>query len=133
MCFSSGLGATTALVHMLSNGDHLLCVDDVYGGTGRYFRQCATRFGIDVGFVDATDLELFEKAIKPNTKVINCDMTCGIFINTILSKKMVWVESPTNPLLKVMDIKAIADICKKHPNIILVVDNTFLTSYFQVC
>ncbi|CAB3380043.1 Hypothetical predicted protein [Cloeon dipterum] len=112
LCFSSGLGATTGLVHLLSSGDHLLSVDDVYGGTGRYFRQCATKFGIQVDFVDATKLELLEKAIKPNTK-------------------MVWIESPTNPLMKVIDIKAVSDICKQHPDIILVVDNTFLTSYFQ--
>ncbi|KAF4521417.1 hypothetical protein B566_EDAN010574 [Ephemera danica] len=112
LCFSSGLGATTALVHLLSAGDHLLCGDDVYGGTNRYFSKCASKFGIEIGFVDATDVKGFEKAIKPNTK-------------------MVWLESPTNPLLKVCDIKAIAEICKKYPDIILVVDNTFLTSYFQ--
>lgn len=60
---------------MLSSGDHLLSVDDVYGGTGRYFRQCATRFGIEVDFVDATNVALFEKSIKPNTKVIKLEIS----------------------------------------------------------
>jgi len=113
LCFSSGLGATTAIVSLLSAGDHMLSVDDIYGGTGRLFRNVAERFNISTTFAEGTDAEKFCKHLKPNTK-------------------LVWVESPTNPLLKVMDIPRIASLIKAYnKNIIFVVDNTFLTSYFQ--
>lgn len=111
LCFSSGLGATTVLMNLLKAGDHLVSGDDVYGGTNRHFSKCMIHMNIETSFVDATDPENVEKAIKDNTK-------------------MVWIETPTNPLLKVIDIKKISDIVKKR-NILLVVDNTFLTSYFQ--
>merc|ERR1712212_255614 len=112
MTFASGLAATTALTHILSAGDHIVSMDGVYGGTNRYFRKCASRMGIETSFVDATNPENVAAAIKPNTK-------------------MVWVETPTNPTLKVVDIRAVADITKKHEDIFLVVDSTFLSSYFQ--
>jgi len=112
LCFSSGLGTTTAITHILKAGDHIVSMDDVYGGTNRYFRQCASRMGIETSFVDATKPENVAAAIKPNTR-------------------MVWVETPTNPTLKVVDIRAVADITKKHKDIFLVVDSTFLSSYFQ--
>lgn len=113
LVFSSGLGATTALTSLLAVGDHIVCGDDVYGGTNRFFRQCASKYGIDFTFVDATNVNNVIKAVKNNTK-------------------MVWLETPTNPLLKLVDIKAISDSLKaKRPDIILVVDNTFLTCYFQ--
>ncbi|XP_069674489.1 cystathionine gamma-lyase-like isoform X2 [Periplaneta americana] len=111
LCFASGLGATTAVVHLLNAGDHMISVDDVYGGTYRYFSKVATRMNVETSYIDATDPSNLEAAIKPNTK-------------------LVWVESPTNPLLKVIDIKAIAEIVHKK-DILLAVDNTFLTSYFQ--
>merc|ERR1719410_2179765 len=110
--FSSGLATSTTITHLLSAGDHVISMDDLYGGTNRYFRKVAARMNIETSFVDATNPKSIEAAIRPNTK-------------------MVWVESPTNPTLKVVDIKAVAEITKKHPNIFLVVDNTFLSCYFQ--
>merc|ERR1712055_154537 len=112
MTFSSGLAATTALTHLLSAGDHIVSMDDVYGGTNRYFRKVASRMNIETTFVDATDPTKIETAIKPNTK-------------------MVWIETPTNPTLKVVDIRAVAAVTNKHKDIFLVVDNTFESSYFQ--
>merc|ERR1711970_298743 len=113
MTFASGLAATTALTHILSAGDHIVSMDDVYGGTNRYFRKVASRMNIETSFVDATDPSKIEAAIRPNTK-------------------MVWIETPTNPTLKIVDIKAIADIVKQHKDIFLVVDNTFESAYFQI-
>lgn len=110
--FSSGLGATTAIIHMLSSGDHIISMDDLYGGTNRYFRKVVDRMGIKTSFVDATNPENVENAIQENTK-------------------LVWIETPTNPTLKLVDIQRVAEICHKRENILLVVDNTFLSSYFQ--
>ncbi|XP_026497859.2 cystathionine gamma-lyase [Vanessa tameamea] len=113
LTFASGLGATTTLISLLNKGDHLVSSDDIYGGTNRLFRKVAERFGIETTFVDFTNLELLEKSFKKNTK-------------------MIWIETPTNPLLKVADIAAIVKIAKGYDeNIITVVDNTFLTSYLQ--
>lgn len=107
------MGATTSVVNLLNTGDHIVCVDDVYGGTYRYFRRVVSRMGIDTTFVDGTDVSNVEKALKPNTK-------------------LVWMETPTNPLMKVCDIKKTADVVHKRKDIILVVDNSFLTCYFQL-
>lgn len=112
LTFSSGLGATTTVLSMLSNGDHIIVGDDVYGGTNRLIRKVASRLGIEFTFVDPTNLMEFEASFKPHTR-------------------LVWVESPTNPLIKVADIEAISQICRRRENIVLAVDNTFLTSYFQ--
>lgn len=110
LAFSSGLAAeTTVLLALLRSGDHIVAFDDLYGGTKRLFNSIFPDF--DVTFVDATDAALVEKAIKPNTK-------------------LVWIETPSNPLLKLCDIQAVAEISKKH-KLILVVDNTFLSPYFQ--
>ncbi|XP_053950929.1 cystathionine gamma-lyase [Anastrepha ludens] len=111
LTFSSGLGAEMAVFSMLSNGDHVVVADDVYGGTGRLLRQVISRLGIQSNFVDPTDLLAFESAFQSNTK-------------------LVWIETPTNPLIKVADIEAISKLCRKR-NVVLAVDNTFLTSYFQ--
>ncbi|XP_020815165.1 cystathionine gamma-lyase-like [Drosophila serrata] len=113
LTFSSGLGATTAVLTMLSSGDHIIMGDDVYGGTNRLIRQVATRLGISASFVDPTKLDAIKAAVKPETK-------------------LVWIESPTNPLIKVADIEAIAKLVHGiREDLILAVDNTFLTSYFQ--
>jgi cystathionine gamma-lyase len=110
--FSSGCGATTCITSILKSGDHIVCCDDVYGGTNRQFNKIwVAKFGIEVDFVDMTDLDTVLKAIKPNSK-------------------MMWIETPTNPTLKISDIKALADIAKKH-NLVSVVDNTFSSPYFQ--
>jgi len=115
MTFSSGLAACTALTHLLSAGEHIVSMDDVYGGTNRYFRKVASRMNIQTSFVDATTASKVREAIQPNTR-------------------MVWIETPTNPTLKVVDIQAVADIVKEFKTkqeIILVVDNTFESAYFQ--
>ncbi|XP_044169447.1 cystathionine gamma-lyase-like [Acropora millepora] len=110
---ASGLSATMLLTHLLKSGDHILSVDDVYGGTNRYFSQVAApQMGIEISFVDLAELSKLKSAIKPNTK-------------------MVWVETPTNPLLKLVDIQGASEIVHQHEGIILVVDNTFMSSYFQ--
>lgn len=111
LAFSSGLAATTTLLHLLSNGDHVICIDDVYGGTQRYFRNIAARFGITFTFIDFVGDSYREALAKhPNTR-------------------MVWLESPTNPTLRVTDIALVAK--QTPPNTILVVDNTFMTPYCQ--
>ncbi|XP_053658513.1 cystathionine gamma-lyase [Anopheles marshallii] len=112
LTFSSGLGATTTIITMLQNGDHIVAGDDLYGGTNRLLRNVALKMGIEVDFVDLTKLQLVEQAIKPNTKLF-------------------WMETPTNPLLKVVDIRAVSEIAHKQPGIVVVVDNTFLSSYLQ--
>ncbi|BES97031.1 cystathionine [Nesidiocoris tenuis] len=113
LCFASGLGATAAINELLQKGDHIVSGDDVYGGTNRYFRKVATNHGVDITFVDTTNVEEITKAIKPNTK-------------------MVWLESPTNPMMKITDIPRVSEAIKKtKDDVILVVDNTFLTPYFQ--
>lgn len=111
ICFSSGLGAMTGMLGMLRTGDHIISGDDIYGGSNRLFQQVGTKFGLDVSFVDLTKLDAVESNIKPTTKLI-------------------WLETPTNPTLKVIDIRAVSQIAKAR-NIILAVDNTFLTPYFQ--
>ncbi|KAG6623259.1 Cystathionine gamma-lyase [Phytophthora cinnamomi] len=113
VCYSSGMAATTAVTHLLKQGDHVLCIDDVYGGTQRYFRQTVhPTYGIDFDFTDLGDLKKVEKLLRPG------------------QTKLIWVESPTNPTLKVTDIRAVAAFAKKH-ELLLVVDNTFMSPYFQ--
>ncbi|KAM7317759.1 hypothetical protein ACRRTK_022496 [Alexandromys fortis] len=112
LAFASGLAATTTITHLLKAGDEVICIDEVYGGTNRYFRRVASEFGLKVSFVDCTQIKLLEAAITPQTK-------------------LVWMETPTNPTLKMTDIEACAHIVHKHGDIILVVDNTFMSAYFQ--
>lgn len=110
--FSSGCGATLCVNSLLKTGEHIVCCDDVYGGTNRQLNKILVpHFGLQIDFVDMTILENVEKAIKPNTK-------------------MIWIETPTNPTLKVCDIQAICELAKKH-NLITCVDNTFASPYFQ--
>lgn len=112
--FASGMAAIAASLDYLKVGDSVICSDNVYGGTQRYLRRVATRnHGLDASFVDMTDLDAFAKALKSTTK-------------------MVWVESPTNPLMKVIDIAAVVAATKKfRPDILVAVDNTFMSPYFQ--
>lgn len=109
--FGSGMAAITAVVHLFSSGDHLILTDDVYGGSFRVMTKVFNRFGIDVSFVDTTDLDAVKSEIRPETKAI-------------------FVETPTNPLLKVTDIKAVSAIAKEH-HLLFIVDNTFSTPYWQ--
>lgn len=112
LTFASGLGATTTLVALLNHGDHIVSSDDVYGGTNRLLRQVVSRLGINTTFTDFTNIEKVKNAMQENTK-------------------MIWIETPTNPLLKVVDIEAIVKIARSRGDIIVVVDNTFLTPYLQ--
>ena len=112
LAFSSGLAAaSTLIISLLKAGDNVIGFDDLYGGTRRLLSNVFVNFNISVSYVDATISENIEKAIKPESRLI-------------------WIESPSNPLLKIADIRAIAGIAKKH-GLILVVDNTFLSPYFQ--
>lgn len=112
LAFSTGLGAVTAIITLLKSGDRILAERDLYGGSYVAFTKVASKMGIAVDFVDFTDLKKVEEMIKPSTK-------------------MFWVESPTNPLLKVVDIEAVCTIAHKIPEVVVVVDNTFLSPYFQ--
>ena len=112
VCFSSGCAATTTLVHTLRPGDHVVSSDDVYGGTWRIFDSIFKPLGIEFTFVDMTDHDAVTAAVRPG------------------ATKMLWVETPTNPLLKVVDIAAMAQIAHDAAAI-CVVDNTFATPYFQ--
>ncbi|MGV2941302.1 bifunctional cystathionine gamma-lyase/homocysteine desulfhydrase [Mesobacillus sp. LC4] len=109
--FGSGMAAITAVMMLFNSGDHIILTDDVYGGTYRVMNKVLNRIGIESTFVDTTDLDAVKDAIQPNTKAL-------------------YIETPTNPLLKVTDIKACADLAKDH-NLLTIVDNTFSTPYWQ--
>lgn len=111
LAFSSGLAAATAVLSLLNPGDHVVSMDDIYGGTYRLFEKVFAQYGISFSYVDGTDIDALAASILPETK-------------------LVWIETPTNPLLKIADISAIAEITKQK-GILLVVDNTFATPYFQ--
>ncbi|KAM7011966.1 cystathionine gamma-lyase-like [Tautogolabrus adspersus] len=113
LAVASGLAATLTITHMLKAGDSIVCMDDVYGGTNRYFQKIAREFALEVSFADCTKPEKLKAALKNNTK-------------------LVWIETPTNPTMKVVDIKACSDMVHEHnKDIVVVVDNTFMSAYFQ--
>jgi cystathionine gamma-lyase / homocysteine desulfhydrase len=109
--FGSGMAAVTSVMMLLSAGDHVIITDDVYGGTFRVMSKVLARFNIEYTFVDTSSIEEIEKAIQPNTKAI-------------------YVETPTNPLLKITDIEAVAALAKAH-ELLFIADNTFSTPYWQ--
>ncbi|WP_226535250.1 bifunctional cystathionine gamma-lyase/homocysteine desulfhydrase [Fictibacillus halophilus] len=109
--FGSGMAAITAVMMLFDSGDHVILTDDVYGGTYRVMSKVLNRLGIESTFVDTTDINQIESALKPNTKAL-------------------YVETPTNPLLKVTDIEAAAKWAKSK-NLLFMVDNTFNTPYWQ--
>ncbi|HVI25727.1 MAG TPA: cystathionine gamma-synthase [Xanthomonadaceae bacterium] len=110
--FASGLAATSTLLELLDSGDHVVAMDDLYGGSYRLFERVRRRSaGLDFSFVDMTDPVAFEAAIRPNTK-------------------LVWIETPTNPLLKIVDIAAISAVAKKR-GLLVAVDNTFASPAVQ--
>ncbi len=111
LAFSSGLATTDAILHTLRTGDHVVSCDDVYGGTFRIFDKVFKKMGIEFSFVDLSDLKQAEAAFRPNTKLL-------------------WMETPTNPMLKILDIEALSNLAKKR-GVRTVVDNTFMSSYFQ--
>jgi cystathionine beta-lyase/cystathionine gamma-synthase len=110
IAFASGLGAESAITGLLSAGDHLVVSDDTYGGTYRLLTRVLERFGLTFTFVDMTDLGAVRAAIRPNTK-------------------MFWIETPTNPMLRIVDIPAV--VALNTAGQLVVVDNTFCTPYFQ--
>jgi cystathionine gamma-lyase len=111
MAFASGCAATTTILHLLSAGDHVVAGDDLYGGTYRIFERVMKQMGIEVTYVDPTKPSAFAESITSKTR-------------------LVWVETPTNPLLKLCDIAAVAELCKKK-SLWLAVDNTFMTPMLQ--
>ena len=111
LAFGSGMAATTTIIQMLDAGDHVVAGDDMYGGTFRLFDKVMRRRGHTFSYVDTTDLAALEAAIRPETK-------------------LVWIETPTNPMLKLGDIRAIARICKAR-QVLLAVDNTFMSPVSQ--
>ena len=109
--FASGLAATDAIAKLFNTGDHIISSNDLYGGTYRIFTKVFGRFGLDFSFVDMTDIANIEQAITPATKLI-------------------WIETPTNPMLNIVDIAAVCTMAKKY-NILVCVDNTFASPYLQ--
>ena len=109
--FASGMAAINAIVSMLKSGDHVVCGDDLYGGTPRLFNSVMTGFGLEFSYVDSADAQHVERAIRKNTR-------------------MVYVETPTNPMMRLSDLAAISQICRQK-KVSLVVDNTFMSPYFQ--
>jgi cystathionine beta-lyase/cystathionine gamma-synthase len=113
LAFASGMAATDTILRMLSSGDHVVAGNDVYGGTFRLFDKVLRRFGLNFTFADTIDPENLAEALTPTTRIV-------------------WLETPTNPLLAITDIHNVAEIIKAHPNKpLLVVDNTFATPYLQ--
>ncbi|MFQ6084034.1 MAG: cystathionine gamma-synthase [Candidatus Aminicenantia bacterium] len=111
LAFSSGMAAINTIMNLLKSGNHIVAEQDLYGGTHRLFTELYRNYEIEFDFVDTTDLRKIEKAIKKETKLI-------------------WIESPTNPLLKIIDLEAVSKIAKEK-DCLVVVDNTFATPYFQ--
>jgi cystathionine gamma-lyase len=111
LAFASGLAATDAILHLLEAGDHLVCSDDLYGGTFRIVDKVFRRHGVEASWVDLSDPARLESAMRPRTR-------------------LVWIESPTNPLLKLVDLGAVAAVARAR-GARTVVDNTFATPFFQ--
>jgi len=111
LLFASGMAAEVALLGLLRPGDHVVCTRDVYGGTISMWKHLAPQRGISVSYADMRSLEAVENALQPNTR-------------------MLWLESPTNPLTYVLDLSALATLGRRH-NLLTVVDNTFATPYLQ--
>ncbi len=111
LAFASGMAAEATIMNLLRAGDHVVAGDDLYGGTYRLFTRVLEKYGLQFTYVDTTDVNQVEAAIRPETR-------------------LVWLETPTNPLLKIVDIRAIADVTHRY-NALTVVDNTFASPYFQ--
>ncbi len=110
--FASGMAAINALTTMLVAGDHVICSDNVYGGVPRLFNQILQNYGLEFSYVNTSSTSAVAKAIRKNTR-------------------FVYVETPTNPLMTISDIASIADVCHAHKGVQLIVDNTFMSPYFQ--
>lgn len=111
LCFSSGMGAADAIIKLLVPGDEVIATDDLYGGSYRMFTKVFAKYGIVFHFIDMHDFDLLDKTVNAKTK-------------------MLWVETPTNPMMKIIDIERCVALAKKH-NLISVIDNTFASPYLQ--
>ncbi len=111
LAFASGMAAETAILSLLSAGDHIVSCDDTYGGTYRIFERVMRRYNVEASYVAAGNVAAYEQAIRPHTK-------------------MIWLETPTNPLLGLIDIQSVAALAHQK-NLLVVVDNTFASPYFQ--
>jgi len=111
LCFSSGMGAADAIIKLLIPGDEVIATDDLYGGSYRMFTKVFAKYGIVFHFVDMHDFDALERTVNAKTK-------------------MLWVETPTNPMMKIIDIERCVEFAKKH-NLISVIDNTFASPYLQ--
>jgi cystathionine gamma-lyase/cystathionine beta-lyase len=108
--FATGMAAETTVIHLLNAGDHVVTGDDIYGGTYRLFQDVMTRFGVEFTFVRMDSRRNIEAAIRPNTRLL-------------------WLETPSNPLLNIVDLEMAVDVAKKH-NLLTAIDNTFASPYF---
>jgi cystathionine gamma-lyase/cystathionine beta-lyase len=108
--FATGMAAEATVIHLLRAGDHVIAGDDIYGGTYRLFQDVMTGFGLEFTFLRMDSRQKIEAAIRPNTK-------------------MLWLETPSNPLLNIVDLEMAADIARKH-HLLTAIDNTFATPYF---
>ncbi|MGI8583409.1 MAG: cystathionine gamma-synthase [Chitinophagaceae bacterium] len=111
LCFSSGMAATDAVIKLLNPGDEVIAVNDMYGGTYRMFTKIFEKYGLKFHFIDMQDADNIKQYINSNTKLI-------------------WLETPTNPMMNIIDIRGVADMAKQH-NILVCVDNTFASPYLQ--
>lgn len=111
LAFASGMAAEQTVLSLLNAGDHIVSCDDLYGGSYRIFERVMSRYNVETSYVSAGNTAEYEQAIRPNTK-------------------MVWLETPTNPLLRLVDIAAVVEIAHRH-NLLVVVDNTFASPYLQ--
>src|SRR4051812_42626838 len=111
ICFSSGMGATDAVIRLLAPGDEVITSNDLYGGSYRLFKKVYEKYGIKFHFIDLTSAENARPLFNKNTKLM-------------------WLETPSNPLMRIIDIKACADMAKKH-NVTVAVDNTFASPFLQ--
>ncbi|MDP7037046.1 MAG: aminotransferase class I/II-fold pyridoxal phosphate-dependent enzyme, partial [Candidatus Marinimicrobia bacterium] len=109
-CFSSGMAAVDSVLKLLKEGDHVVCSDDVYGGVSRHFNNILVNYGLTFSYVNSSNPENVKNALTSKTKLL-------------------WIETPTNPLLKITDLYAMAEIAKSH-GILLGVDSTFATPVF---
>ncbi len=111
LCFGSGMAATSTVIQALSSGDHVVSCNDLYGGTYRVFTKVFSRFGLEFSFVDASDEKAIEAALRPNTKLL-------------------WIETPSNPMLKLTDIRRVCELAHQK-GVKVAVDNTFATPALQ--
>ncbi|NWT17607.1 CGL lyase, partial [Vireo altiloquus] len=116
LAYSSGLAALQNICHLLKTGDTIICMDDVYGGTKELFNKIMKDYHLEVAFIDLMNLGNLEAELKKKTEA---------------KTTLVWLETLTNPMLKVINIRACSDVAHRHPGVLVAVDNSFMSPYFQ--